>query len=78
MREYTVADFCLTFGILYYDSDVLPFAYSEEWFRKIEIFDDDGNAVDTVEILDEKAINDTLSRMHAGFTIETIGKYIIA
>lgn len=78
MREYSVIDFCLAFDILYYDSDVLPFAYSESWYKSVDIVDGDGNIVDSEFILDEKAINDTLSRMHAGFTIETIGNYIIA
>jgi hypothetical protein len=78
MKEYTVSDFCIKFEILFYESDVMPFAYSEGWFTHLDILDSEGNVIDDVIILDQDAINDTLKRLHMDITIETTGHYIIA
>ena len=78
MKEYTIQQFLLDFEILFYEEDVMPFAYSEGWFKTVVIVDGEGNDVDEITVLDEDAINDTLKRLHSNIRVETIGKTIIA
>ena len=73
---YTLEEFCLEFGILFYEVDVYPFAYAEEWLKKIGIQDDEGNVIDEEIILDADAINDTMRRGHCDLSVEVFANRI--
>ena len=68
-REVTIKELCLEFCILFYEEDVMPFAWSEGWFYKSPIICDD-DIVDVEIKIDVNAINDTLDRMHMPVLME--------
>ena len=61
-NELTITELCLNYGILYYEEDVMPFAWSEQWFTYAPIICDD-DVVDTEIVIDINAINDTMDRL---------------
>lgn len=68
-QEVTIKELCLDYCILFYEEDVLPFAWAEGWFYKAPVICDD-DIVDFEIKIDVNAINDTLDRMALPVLVE--------